>query len=106
VSSFLKNLPRCEDLDPGKVRETEVNEPLINWHSYDGDHALAAIRRTGGFAANASDREMLRTARRLRETEGLNVLPASTAGLLVLLERHRTSPLPADRYVAVLTGRR
>ena len=42
----------------------------------------------------------------LREKEGLNVLPASTAGLLVLLARHQQEALPGDRYVAILTGRK
>ncbi|MDT8435257.1 MAG: pyridoxal-phosphate dependent enzyme [Gemmatimonadota bacterium] len=106
VRSCLRGLARCEDLDPLKVRETAVNEPLINWHSYDGDAALEAIRGSGGFAADASDRDMLRMARRLREAEGLSVLPASTAGLVVLLARHAAEPLPPDRYVALLTGRR
>ncbi len=34
------------------------------------------------------------------------MLPASTAGLLALLDRHQQEPLPGDRYVAVLTGRK
>ena len=55
------------DLPPEAIRETEVNEPLINWHSFDGDWALDAIRSSGGFAENASDKEMLRQARLLRE---------------------------------------
>jgi len=42
----------------------------------------------------------------IREKEGLHVLPASTAGLAVLLSRHAQEPWPGDRYVAVLTGRR
>jgi hypothetical protein len=33
-------------------------------------------------------------------------LAASTAGLIVRVERHRREPLPGDRYVAILTGRR
>jgi threonine synthase len=33
------------------------------------------------------------------------VLPASTAGLISLLEAHQNTPFPGDRYVAVLTGR-
>lgn len=106
VRAFLKNLPTCEDLDPKVVRETAVNEPLINWHSYDGDVALEAIRRSQGWAGDASDREMMSFARLVRTKEGLEALPASTAGLAVLLDRHRTAPLPGDRYVAVLTGRR
>ncbi len=106
VRSFLKRLPACEDLDPQKLRETVVNEPLINWHSYDGDLALEAVRTSRGFAENASDREMLRFASLLKKSEGLSALPASTAGLAVLLDRHAKEPLPGDRYVAVLTGRR
>jgi threonine synthase len=106
VSSFVKGLEVCEDLDPAKLRETPVNEPLINWHSADGDNALEAIRHSGGWAGDASDRVMLRHSRVLREKEGLNVLPASSAGLAVLLERHQREPFPGDRYVAVLTGRK
>ena len=106
VHSFLRGYDECRDLDPSTVRETEVNEPLINWHSFDGDWALQAVRTSGGFAADASDKEMLRQARVLREQEGLSVLPASTAGLSVLLQHHAQNPFPGDRYVAVLTGRR
>ncbi len=106
VRSFRKNLPSCEDLDPQKVRETAVNEPLVNWHSYDGDIALAAVRDSGGWAEDVSDREMRTRARELRDREGLHVLPASNAGLEALVEGHRRSPLAADRYVAVLTARR
>ena len=94
----------CEDLRPQRIRETAVNEPLINWHSIDGDYALEAVRSTGGWAEYASDKEMLACSRLLREQEGLNVLPASTAGLIALLKQKHN--MPADRYVVVLTGRK
>jgi len=106
VRAFVGNLPRCEDLEPGRVRETSVNEPLVNWHSIDGDHALQAIRETGGWATDASDRSMLDYARLIREREGLSVLPASTAGLAAMAQRHQKEPLPGDRYVVLLTGRK
>jgi threonine synthase len=106
VVAWRKNLPDCADLSPARIRETAVNEPLINWHSIDGDLALQAVRRTDGWAADASDKAMLEGARMLRDREGLNVLAASTAGLLVLLSRHKQEPLPGDRYVAILTGRK
>jgi threonine synthase len=106
VQAFMKNSQRCEDLDPASIRETAVNEPLINWRSIDGNEALLAIRSSGGWADDASDRQMLACARMLREREGLHVLPASTAGLVALLERHKKEPLPGDRYVVILTGRR
>ena len=106
VMAYLRNDPHCDDLNPESIRETPVNEPLVNWHSIDGEHALGAIRQTLGWASNASDRTMLVYSRLLREREGLHVLAASTAGLIVLLERHRKEPLPGDRYVAILTGRK
>lgn len=106
VRSFLEGLESCVDIDPGRLRETAVNEPLINWHSADGQHALDAIRESGGWAGDASDRSMLRYSKLLRQEEGLSVLPASSAGLAVLLGRHQKEPLPGDRYVSVLTGRR
>jgi threonine synthase len=106
VASFQRGLDECVDLDPEKIRETPVNEPLINWHSYDGDVALQALRESGGAAGSAGDRKMLRYARILLEKEGLNALPASCAALAVLLEWHAAEPLPPDRYVVLLTGRR
>lgn len=106
VQAWQKNLPHCAELPPESIRETEINEPLVNWRSIDGEAALLAIRTSNGWADDASDRQMLACARMLREREGLHVLPASTAGLVALIERHRKEPLPGDRYVAVLTGRR
>lgn len=106
VSSWLRNSPQCEDLEKSVVRETKVNEPLINWHSIDGDLALDAIRSTNGWAANASDKKMLSYSKMVREREGLHVLPASAAGLIALLDQHQKDPFPGDRYVVVLTGKR
>ncbi len=106
IRAFLKNTSGCEDLKPEQIRETAVNEPLINWHALDGNQALEAVRKTQGWCADASDKGMLAYSRLLKEKEGLSVLPASTAGLNALLEQHRREPLPGDRYVVVLTGRR
>lgn len=105
IKAWRQGLDRCSDLPPGSIRETAVNEPLVNWRALDGDLALAAIRASGGWASDISDRALLRTSRRLRDDEGYHVLPAATAGLVALLEGHDKTPLPGDRYVAVLTGR-
>ena len=106
VQSWIKQSTVCEDLPPSDIRETDINEPLVNWHSIDGNLALLAIRATNGWAVNASDTKMLSYSKLIREREGLNVLPASTAGLIALLEQHAKQPLPPDRYVIVLTGKR
>jgi threonine synthase len=106
VQAYLRNAARCEDLRPDKIRETAVNEPLINWSSIDGDHALEGIRSSSGWASFVSDRNMLRFSRIVREQQGLSVLPAATAGLGALLGQHQSNTLPNDRYVAILTGRK
>ncbi len=106
IQAYLKNLPACEDLSPEKIHETAINEPLINWRSIDGDYALEAIRNSGGWAFHCSDKNMMAFSKMLREKEGLSVLPASTAGLISLLEKHKKETLPNDRYVVVLTGRK
>ena len=93
-------------MNPEKIRETHVNEPLINWHSIDGNETLEAIRSSRGWAADASDKSMRLYAKMIREKEGIQVLPASTAGLIALMESHLKATLPADRYVVVLTGRK
>lgn len=106
VQAYIKNLDHCEDLEPSRIKETTINEPLINWHSIDGDYALDAIRSTGGWAAYATDKSMTSFSRLIREREGLSVLPASTAGLIALLDKHAKEQLPSDRYVVILTGRK
>jgi threonine synthase len=106
IYAFVKNTPKCTDLKPERIRNTSVNEPLINWRSIDGDCALSAIRETRGWAAFTTDKTLLDYAKLIREKEGLSVLPASTAGLVALVDRHRKEPFPGDRYVVILTGRK
>lgn len=105
VRSFLKGLHHCADLPPENIRGTTINEPLVNWHAIDGNLALEAIYATNGWAADATDRGMRQLAKTVRENEGLQVLPASMAGLIAIIDYHNKTALPGDRYVAVLTGR-
>jgi threonine synthase len=106
VHAFLNNLQECSDLEASKIRETKINEPLINWHSIDGNQVLEGIRETNGWAGYASDKKMLSFSKLLREREGLNVVPASTAGLIAIIGKHLKEPLANDRYVIILTGRK
>lgn len=106
VQAFQKNLAVCENLSPEKIKSTEINEPLINWQSIDGDDALNSIRTTNGWASYASDKALRTYSKSLREREGLSVLPASTASLIALLDQHKKNPFPGDRYVVILTGRK
>lgn len=106
VASWKKDLDHCIDLDPEKIKETKFNEPLINWHSFDGQEALDAIYHSQGFAEWATDKQLLAHSRLLREKEGLEVLPASTAGLVAFRKWQELSQPEGDRFVILLTGRK
>jgi threonine synthase len=105
VQSFKKGLDYCKDLDPISIKETKYNEPLINWHSFDGEEALYALRESEGTAVNVSDKKMREMSAFLQKKEGFRILPASTAGLIALLEIHEEHPMEPDRYVAILTAK-
>lgn len=105
ISSFKAGLDFCKDIDPKLVKETVINEPLINWHSFDGNEALYALQQTGGEAMHISDKKMKEMSAYLLKKEGYRILPASTAGLIALLELHKKNELINDRYVAILTGK-
>lgn len=106
VQAFKHKKEECQDLDPASIRETEINEPLINWHSFDGEASLQAIRQTAGWASDVTDKQMIALAKILRDKEGLNVLPASTAGLAALTDPAFSGKLQQDRFVAILTSRK
>lgn len=105
IQSFKLGLDNCRDLSPEKIRETKYNEPLINWHSFDGDEALYALRESQGEAFNISDQKMREMSSLLVKKEGLRILPASTAGLIGLLELDAKIDFEPDRYVAVVTAK-
>jgi threonine synthase len=105
VTSFKAGLDYCSDIDPKQIKETIINEPLINWHSFDGNEALYAIQNSGGEAHHISDRKMKDMSAFLLKKEGYRILPASTAGLIALLQMHEKSEMINDRYVAILTGK-
>lgn len=105
ITSFKAGLESCKDLDPSTIKETAINEPLINWHSFDGNEALYALIQSGGEAQHISDKKMKDMSIFLHKREGYRILPASTSGLIALLEKHENKNLINDRYVAILTGR-
>ncbi len=105
ISSFNAGLDYCKDLDPTKIKETKINEPLINWHSFDGDGAIYALRQTNGAAYHISDKKMNDMSKFLHKKDGLHVLPASTAGLVALLQHHEKENFENNKYVAIITGK-
>ena len=105
IQSFLLGLDYCKDLDPKAIKETKYNEPLINWHSFDGEEALYALRESDGEAYNISDKKLKDMTALLAKREGFRILPASTAGLIALLELDEKMNFEPDRFVAVLTAK-
>lgn len=106
VMSLLSGKSTYEDLPPDDIHETLINEPLINWHSFDGEITFDAIRNTNGWARNVTDKRMIELAKLLKDREGLNVLPASTAGLAAFVEPPQPELVKHDRFVVLLTSRR
>ncbi|WP_446050091.1 pyridoxal-phosphate dependent enzyme [Zobellia laminariae] len=105
IQSFLQGLDHCKDLNPDVIKETKYNEPLINWHSFDGEEALYALKESGGEAYNISDKKLKDMTALLAKKEGFRILPASTAGLIALLELDEKMNFEPDRFVAVLTAK-
>ncbi|MBC6999113.1 pyridoxal-phosphate dependent enzyme [Cytophaga sp. FL35] len=105
IQSYLQGLDYCKDLDPKSIKETKYNEPLINWHSFDGEEALYALRESAGEAFNISDKKLRDMTALLAKKEGFRILPASTAGLIALLELDEKLNFEPDRFVAVLTAK-
>lgn len=105
IRSFQLGHEHCQDIKPEQIKETKINEPLINWHSFDGEEALYALKETNGAAHHISDKKMQKMTSYLNKKEGYRVLPASTAGLIALMEIHEKKPLVNDRYVAILTAK-
>ena len=106
VQSFILGLDYCRDLKPDAIKETKYNEPLINWHSFDGEEALYALKESQGEAFNISDRKMREMTSLLAKKEGFTILPAATAGLIALLEMDEKLNFEPGRFVGVLTAKK
>ncbi|TFG99203.1 pyridoxal-phosphate dependent enzyme [Candidatus Thorarchaeota archaeon] len=105
VKSFKMKSRIITDLSREEIKETKFNEPLTNWHAYDGQEALDAIYESNGFAEYASEAKMWEFAKRLRQEEGLYVLPASASTLAVMSDLADSKVTVKGSFAAILTGR-
>lgn len=72
---------------------------------FTGDHALHAVRESGGAVGTVSDEGILETQRRLAAEEGLWVEPAGAAPAALLPRLLEEGQLePAEAVVCVLSG--
>lgn len=105
VKSFKMNSKIVQDLGRHEIKETKFNEPLTNWHAYDGQEALDAIYESRGFADYASEAKMVEYSKLLRQEEGLYVLPAAASTLAVMHDLADDKVIMKGTFAAVLTGR-
>jgi threonine synthase len=91
------------ELDPGALRETTANEPLVNWRSLHVHEAMAAVQRSGGRACDATDAELIAASDRLMAEEQLRATPAGAAGL-VGVQAFAAALDPALAHVVILTA--
>jgi len=106
VRSFLRGQRAIQDLSPLEIKETPVNEPLVNWHSFDGQLALDALCGSGGWAVGVSDGRMNEFSRLMAREEGLLTLPASASALAAVGAYISRRDPEARDCVAVLTARK
>ncbi|MEM0140368.1 MAG: pyridoxal-phosphate dependent enzyme [Ferroplasma sp.] len=91
IYSFIHGFRNIVELNKTDIIETEINEPLISYRSYDGQHALNVLHRTEGKAIYVSDGEMKNISEQFMRDDGLSVLPASAsavAGALKFAKGH------------------
>jgi threonine synthase len=105
IKSFKEHKKVIQDLNPNDIHETKINEPLINWHSFDGQEALDAIYESKGFGEYASDSMMIHFSKVLREDEGLLVHPASSSTLAVLAKMTNNNIPLKGTFVVILSAR-
>ena len=105
IKSFKEKRKTIIDLNPTDIHETKINEPLISWHSFDGQEALDALYESNGFGEYASDSMMIHFSKVLREEEGLLVHPASSSTLAVLAKMTNNNIPLKGTFVVLLSAR-
>ncbi len=103
IYSFKNRLPHLVDFPVEKLRETEINEPLVNYHSYDGELAFLALVESNGFAEFVTDEELSLYSEMVTKIEGLPTIPAAAASIAATVKVARIVNVHGH-HVSVLTG--
>lgn len=96
----------CRDileLPPDSLNETEVNEPLLNWRSLDGQEAVNAIYDTDGTAIGLTDEEIVHYYEMLKE-ERIEALPCSCTALGALDKYLDENDVDGKHVVVITSG--
>jgi threonine synthase len=92
------------ELEPSELRETAVNEPLVNWRSFHGLEAEQAVDESGGWACEASDTVLIEASSIMRSAEEIAAPPFACAGLAGLLLTGATAVGANGTHVILLTA--
>jgi threonine synthase len=99
IQAFGKGLKRVETLPSADSRISGINV------AFSGEHALEAIRSSGGTVAGVSDDEAFDMQQRLALEEGIWVEPAAAVSIAALRSLVEHGWLkPHERVVCLLTG--
>lgn len=92
------------ELPPDSLKETEINEPLLNWKSLDGQEAVNAIYDTDGTAIGLTDEEIVHYYALLKE-EGIEALPCSCTAIGALDKYLEENNLEGKHVVVITSGK-
>ncbi len=99
LNAFQVGAEHVQELPFARSRISGINV------AFSGDHALAAVRRSGGFAVGLGDHEILDAQCRLAAEEGIWVEPAGAAPLAALPSLLSSGVIEGrETVVCVLSG--
>jgi threonine synthase len=99
LEAFQNRLDRVPTLHYARSKISGINVP------FTGDHALAAIRESGGLAVGVKDEDVFAMQARLATEEGIWVEPAGAAAVAALPELMARGEINSDqRIVCIMSG--
>lgn len=91
------------DLRGRDLKETHINEPLLNWLPTQLEESLQALKDSNGYAYGATDTELVSASKIIKLSERIITTPSSAAGLAGLLKYKNKLP-NLITHVVILTN--
>lgn len=101
AESYLQK--RRVGLKGSDLKETYINEPLLNWLPSQLEESLQALKNSNGYAYGATDGELVSASEIIKSSEGIITSPASAAGLAGLL-KYKSELSNLFTHVVILTN--